>query len=116
MNDLPKVTIENPKYPIKDYKKMTFNFSKAEQMKFVSLDTVEQLGNLANMLKNTILNNVILPRVGIKTSSDLGVEYDTTNGTFFVYVPRDICSKCQTNKAVYSKENKKYCEKCFSVK
>lgn len=110
---LPKVTIENEKYPIKDYKKMTFNFNKAEHQKIISLQSIIQMGDMAKMLIDTIFRTVILPRVGCSNSPDLGLEYDGVEGVFFVYVPRDLCKACKVNKAIYEKEGKKYCSKCL---
>jgi hypothetical protein len=110
----------NDKFPIKDYKKLTFSLSKEEQYRLTTLDTIAQQGKLAEIMLNNLLNQTCLPRVGVKGSPDVGIEYDLASGNFYAYVPRLLCDMCHARKAVYSipaegDKKQNLCENCMKI-
>ena len=78
-------------FPISEYKKQTFQFTREELMRVISLETVIQTAIItqrtAEDYKNRIFNMICLPRVGAKPEG-AGITYDTNAGAFHVYVPR----------------------------
>ncbi len=103
------------KYPTKDFNKTTYAFDSAELRKLSSLDTVLQMGQMAQMMINNVVQGECLPRVGAKNSPDIGVLYDIAKGQFVVFTPKVWCNGCKSKKAVYEYKGHFYCESCLEI-
>ena len=76
------------KYPAKNFTKKVFDFSVEEVRKLTSLDTIAQMGQMAQMMVNQFVQGECLARVGVISSKDTGILYDIPNGKFTVFVPK----------------------------
>ena len=103
------------KYPVADFTKGVFSFSKEEQMRVISLESVIQLGEMAKMMLNNFVQSNCLPRVNLRNSPDVGILYDSAKGTFTVYSPRVWCSSCNVRRAIKELKGLMYCENCLPV-
>jgi hypothetical protein len=91
----------NEKFPIKEYKKQTWNLTKEEGYRLTTLDTISQNGKLAEVMLNSYLQGTCLKRVGVQNSQDVGIEYDLSQSSFVTYTPRILCDVCKVRKADY---------------
>ncbi len=103
------------KYPVADFTKGVFSFSKDEQMRVISLESTIQLGEMAKLMLNNFIQSNCLPRVNLKNSPDVGILYDSAKGTFTVWSPRVWCSKCNVRRAVKELKGSVYCLNCLPV-
>lgn len=103
------------KYPSKEYNKTIFVFTSEELRKLSSLETISQMGQIANMMISNIVQGQCLPRVSAKNSPDSGVLYDIPAGKFFVYTPKVWCFRCNQRKARYFYRNNNYCDDCLRI-
>ena len=104
------------KYPVKDYTRMTFAFDGQELRKLTSLDTINQMGQMAQMMISQVLQSECMPRVGAKNSKDVGVVYDIPKGQFVVFTPRVWCSACKIRKAIKEYKGEYFCEDCLKAR
>lgn len=93
MSDITKEQEEYEKnFPIKDFKKMVFTFTREELTRMLACETnimvAAMMKQNAENLLTTIFNNICLPRVGVVNTPEIGKYTDTTKGIFYVYVPR----------------------------
>ena len=103
------------KYPEKEYTKRVYSFTQEEKGKLQSLNTIVQIGQIAQVMINQFIQNSCLKRVEVKNSPDIGVLYDIPTGNFFVFTPKEWCSQCGVRKAEYQYKGKRYCKDCLTL-
>ncbi len=113
--DTTLVNSFDTKYPQADFSKAIFSFSKEEQMRVISLESMVQLGEMAKLMLNNFIQSTCLPRVNLKNSPDVGILYDSAKGTFSVWSPRIWCSNCHSRRATKDLKGLMYCENCLPV-
>jgi len=102
-------------YPTKDFAKTIYAFDSAEIRKLTSMDTIVQLGQMAQLGINQIVNEEFLPRIGAKKSPDIGVLYDIPKGQCMVFTPKVWCAACKNKKADYEYKGRFYCGSCLKL-
>ena len=103
------------KYPSKDYQKTYFMFTADEIRKLTQLDTIVQMGQIAQAMENTMIQNQCLPRVQPKNSPDIGILYDIPSGKFITYVPKVWCANCGIRRATFDMGGKYFCQSCVTL-
>lgn len=103
------------KYPSKEFNKIIYSFNSEELRKLSSLDTINQMGQMAQMMINNLVQGECLVRVKAKNSPDTGVLYDIPKGEFHVFVPKVWCSKCGNRKSMYEYKGANYCNDCLNL-
>lgn len=103
------------KYPEKEYKKMAYLFSQEELAKVRTFDAIVNMGQLAQIMLNQVVQDEALKRVGVVGSPDLGVLYNIPAGQFFVYTPKVMCYSCKRRKATLEINKAFYCESCANI-
>lgn len=103
------------RYPTKEYNKTIFVFTAEELRKLASLESIAQMGQIATVMINNIVQGECLPRVGIKDSPDIGVLYNIPSGQFYTYVPKFWCMRCKIRKATFEYKGISYCQSCVSI-
>ena len=83
----------NEKYPEKDYTKTTFSFTSEERNKLASLDTMVQIGQVAQIMINQFIQTQCLNRVKIENTPKTRIIYNIPAGQFFVFSPREKVEK-----------------------
>lgn len=114
MEDNQKKVFEE-KYNERDFQKTIYSFNNHELRKLQSLDTLVQMGQMAQLMINSLVNSECLKRVNQKSSVDTGVLYDIPRGEFYVYSPRTWCDLCKNRRALYRVEHNAYCEGCVEI-
>ncbi len=100
------------KFPSNEYSKTVYDFTREEIRKLQTFEAIAQMGQLAQMMLNNLLQGECLPRVSIKNSPDGGISYDLPKGQFCVYTPRHWCLRCTNRRGTHEYLGKLYCETC----
>lgn len=103
------------KYPSKDFNKTIYSFDSQELRKLSSLDTISQLGQMAQMMISQVIQGECLSRVEAKNSPDIGILYDVPRGNFTVFVPKVWCVACKNRRAIYEYKGHFYCKSCLDL-
>lgn len=103
------------KYPAKDFNKSVYSFDSQELRKLTSLDTIAQMGQMAQMMINNIVQGECLARVGAKNSPDIGVLYDIPKAQFVVFSPKLWCIACKARRAQFEYKGHFYCQSCLDI-
>lgn len=103
------------RYPSKDFNKSVYSFDSAELRKLTSLDTISQMGQMAQTLIGNIVQGECMPRVGAKNSPDVGVLYDIPRGQFVVFTPKVWCVACKIKRATFEYKEHFYCQSCLDI-
>lgn len=103
------------KYPLKDFNKVSYAFDSQELRKLTSLDTISQMGQMAQMMISQVVQGECLVRIGAKNSPDIGVIYDIPKGQFIVFIPKVWCNSCHNRKAGFEYKGHFYCEGCLNI-
>lgn len=103
------------KYPTKDFNKTTYSFDSAELRKLSSLDTIGQMGQMAEMMIGNLIQGECLTRIGAKNSPDVGTLYDIPKGQFIVFTPKVWCIACNKRRAIFEYKGHFYCNDCLNV-
>lgn len=103
------------KYPTKDFNKSVYSFDSSELRRLSSLDTIGQLGQMAQTLISNVVQGECMPRVGAKNSPDVGVLYDIPKGQFVVFTPKVWCSACKVRRALFEYKERNYCQSCLDI-
>jgi hypothetical protein len=114
MEDKSQEQIYDAKYPVKDFKKTIFVFTSEELRKLTSLDTIVQMGQIAQVMIGNIVQQQCLPRVAVKNSPDIGVLYNIPAGQFYVYTPKVWCMRCNVRRANFNYKGSFYCQDCLN--
>ena len=107
------------RFPVSEYKKTTFTLTKKEFVQASSLDTTMQIGKMAELMINNLMNQALI-RCGVKTSPDVGVEYDLSTSSIHAYIPRDLCQMCKARKVTHRSKDKEgkdilLCDTCYRI-
>lgn len=78
----------NNQFPEKDWSKATYSFTLEEKNKLLSLDTISQIGQVAQIMISNLIQSQCLARVGINNDPETRVIYDIPSGQFCIYTPR----------------------------
>ena len=88
MDDKTIEKIYEEKYPQKDYERKQFPFTRTEVARIITWENDVLKGTIANNLLNKFMVETCLQRVGIANGPKIGIRYDSTNGLFYVYIPK----------------------------
>lgn len=102
-------------FPEKDYDQKTWTFSNQEKASLQTYNTIKEMGEMANVLIDKLVNGVALPRVGYTPRKGLASIYDLPEGKFTVFSPKFWCEACKDNPATHSYDGKKYCGQCATL-
>lgn len=102
-------------YPPEQFTQTTYSFSNSELRQISSLNTMVEMGQLAQVMISNVIGNTTLKRVGVKNSSDIGLQYNAETGEIYVKVPKFWCSLCQNKKAEFKFMDKVYCPTCIDA-
>jgi len=88
MNDQKAPNPVDNQYPEKDWTKSTYSFTSEEKSKLLSLDTITQIGQVAQVMISNLIQNQCLDRVGVANNPEARIVYDIPQGIFFIFTPR----------------------------
>ena len=80
-------------FPAETYEKKVFNFTKEELALVRTYVAIQTMGEVAGQMIQNILQNVCLPKVGVTSREGVGTVYDSGEGTYTVYIPRETEEK-----------------------
>ncbi len=76
-------------FPKETHEKKVFNFTKEELATIRTYNTIKTMGDLAAQMIDNLLNGICLPKVGVKPQMGVGTIYDSTEGTYTIYIPKE---------------------------
>ncbi len=113
-------------YPEKDFTRQFYSFSAEEMRTLASFSNMALMAALLANVANTAAKNAegmaskyvmdeAVKRLGLKLTSDAGINFEPNIGKLVVASPKVVCQKCNDKKAEYSYKNKALCEACSKI-
>lgn len=77
------------RFPEQTHEKKEYFFSKAELNQLQTFSVLQQMGQMAEVMSNNYVNNVVVPRAGVTVNPQTGILYDVNAGKMTIYVPKE---------------------------